>query len=88
MAHDCTCCGQAVYADNPLCEYCRTEGPCAPEAWHCDGRYGHECDGTMCEERERPVYDECGCIFPCPDHKTPAQDGQRDRDYWSDHYAE
>jgi hypothetical protein len=37
---------------------------------------------------ERPLYDECGCIYPCPDHKSPAQDGQRDREYWSDRYAE
>ena len=34
---------------------------------------------------ERPLYDHCGCIFPCPDHKSPAQDGKRDRDYWNDH---
>jgi hypothetical protein len=31
----------------------------------------------------RPLYDACGCIFPCPDHKTPTQDGNRDRAYWS-----
>lgn len=28
-------------------------------------------------------YDECGCIAPCPDHKSPAQDARRDREYWS-----
>ena len=33
-------------------------------------------------------YDACGCIAPCPDHKSIKQDGQRDRAYWSDRYAE
>lgn len=32
------------------------------------------------------LYDTCGCIAPCPDHKSPAQDGRRDRDYWNDHH--
>lgn len=35
---------------------------------------------------QRSPYDECGCIAPCPDHKSPAQDGRRDRDYWNDHH--
>lgn len=30
-----------------------------------------------------PLYDQCGCIYPCPDHKSPAQDGKRDEEYWS-----
>lgn len=34
-----------------------------------------------------PLYDVCGCISPCPDHKSPAQDGRRDRAYWDDRYA-
>ena len=44
--------------------------------------------------KPRPVdapaspYDACGCIAPCPDHKSIKQDGQRDRAYWSDRYAE
>ena len=33
-------------------------------------------------------YDACGCIAPCPDHKSIKQDGQRDRAYWNDRYAE
>ena len=46
--HDCPCCGQAVYSASPvvLCDYCRTEGPCAPVAWHC--RCGRSCDGSAC----------------------------------------
>lgn len=32
----------------------------------------------------RPLYDHCGCLFPCPDHRSPQQDAQRDRDYWND----
>lgn len=36
---------------------------------------------------ERPLYDTCGCIAPCPDHKSIAQDGRRDREYWDDRYA-
>lgn len=34
----------------------------------------------------RPLYDACGCIYPCPDHKSPAQDGKRDAEYWTDRY--
>lgn len=34
----------------------------------------------------RPLYDTCGCIAPCPDHKSPTQDAQRDRDYWNERY--
>lgn len=34
----------------------------------------------------RPMYDACGCIYPCPDHKSPKQDGTRDREYWNDQY--
>lgn len=33
-----------------------------------------------------PLYDACGCIYPCPDHQTLAQDGKRDRVYWTDRY--
>lgn len=33
--------------------------------------------------RETP-YDQCGCIFPCPDHTSPSQDGARDRAYWNE----
>lgn len=31
----------------------------------------------------RPLYDACGCIAPCPDHKTPKQDARVDHDYWT-----
>lgn len=34
------------------------------------------------------LYDECGCIFPCPDHTSPSQDGARDRAYWNERDSE
>lgn len=33
--------------------------------------------------REVIMYDSCGCIAPCPDHRSIAQDGKADREYWS-----
>lgn len=33
-----------------------------------------------------PLYDACGCIYPCPDHKSITQDARRDREYWTDRY--
>jgi hypothetical protein len=39
-------------------------------------------DGT------RPLYDACGCIAPCPDHRSIAQEGRQDRAYWADRYAD
>lgn len=30
-----------------------------------------------------PLYARCGCIFPCPDHKTPTQDARADDAYWN-----
>lgn len=31
------------------------------------------------------LYDECGCIAPCPDH-SPRNVGKDDRAYWTDRY--
>lgn len=31
----------------------------------------------------RPLYDACGCIYPCPDHKSIRQDKERDEAYWN-----
>lgn len=95
--HDCPCCGMPVYNSGNPYTYCvgcnRPDSiECDPATtWHCDGRNGHHCDGTACEEYDvpsdtRPLYDTCGCLYPCPDHKSPQQDGQRDREYWNDHY--
>jgi hypothetical protein len=63
--HDCPCCGMPVHAPVehaggrvvlvPLCDGCKDVGPaqCDPEdTWHCDGRNGHQCDGSGCEEYE------------------------------------
>lgn len=38
------------------------------------------------ETDAHPLYDHCGCLYPCPDHQSPKQDKQRDEDYWNDHY--
>lgn len=35
-----------------------------------------------------PLYAECGCIAPCPDHVTSSQVGAEDRAYWDGKYAE
>lgn len=35
-----------------LCEGCPQGEECdTGTTWHCDGRHGHHCDGTVCEER-------------------------------------
>lgn len=51
--------------------------------------YWHVIPSEYVREPRTPdsPYDECGCIAPCPDHKTPSQDGRRDRAYWNDRYA-
>ncbi|HSE46444.1 MAG TPA: hypothetical protein VLA89_14050, partial [Gemmatimonadales bacterium] len=60
---DCDECGDCYHEDEELvtvqppvlCDDCGPdllgEGECGPGAWHCDGRLGHSCDGTVCEER-------------------------------------
>ncbi len=46
-------------------------------------------DGSLTHEGDqRSPYDECGCIAPCPDHKSPRQDAEGDRAYWNDLYSE
>jgi hypothetical protein len=54
MMRDCECCGAPSYPECAdclsLCDGCNREGECDPgDTWHCDGRYGHQCDGTGCE---------------------------------------
>lgn len=47
---ECECCGMPVWDTSPVCEGCACEGECPPaDTWHCDGRYGHQCDGTGCD---------------------------------------
>jgi len=61
---DCTDCDECGYGEctdlvtvqpDVLCDGCKVgevDGRCDPaDTWHCDGRYGHSCDGTGCEER-------------------------------------
>lgn len=60
VCFDCDDCGECddhdavVVTVSPvvLCDDCDEDrDECGPDAWHCDGRAGHSCDGTMCEER-------------------------------------
>lgn len=39
-------------------------------------------DAPEFNEIKGPLYDDCGCIIPCPDH-SPAVVGQEDRNYWT-----
>lgn len=44
---DCECCGIPVIG-KWKCDGCR-KSPCVKSStWHCTGKYGHQCDGTVC----------------------------------------
>src|SRR4051812_20379700 len=50
---DCGDHGTVVVSFTPvvLCDDCDPDREeCGEGAWHCDGRAGHSCDGTGCEE--------------------------------------
>lgn len=49
---ECACCGIPLGAPVGLCDGCNESRiDCDPmDSWHCDGRGGHSCDGTACEE--------------------------------------
>lgn len=54
---ECRCCGDQVIGPVwSLCSGCDADGECDPdESWHCDGRAGHACDGTVCEEQVEEI---------------------------------
>jgi hypothetical protein len=63
---DCSDCGECYHEEDVVivqpdalcdgCKVCDGAGDCDPlDTWHCDGRYGHHCDGTGCEERAAAI---------------------------------
>ena len=44
---DCECCGLPIIGEWK-CDGCR-KSPCVKSStWHCTGKFGHSCDGTVC----------------------------------------
>jgi hypothetical protein len=71
---ECRCCGDQVIGPVwSLCHGCDADGECnADESWHCDGRAGHLCDGTVCEEQVEEIAER--------DRKTLAYGGMLPED--------
>jgi hypothetical protein len=73
-----------------LITYLRSSDGRSIAVLEADDKSWHVIESQYIREPRTPdsPYDACGCIAPCPDHKSPAQDAERDRAYWDDRYAE
>lgn len=51
---DCECCGMTIIGEWK-CDGCR-RNPCSKSStWHCTGKYGHTCDGTVCPQNREEM---------------------------------
>jgi hypothetical protein len=65
--HDCECCGDIIYSDDPLCDCCKEAGCEANAAGDYD-----DCQIPSCPECETPAtfmtdgkwHENCDCSFP------------------------